>query len=402
MKQTSWFAIEILLFVFASPSAAQSFHPLNNVPGDDEAYAGAISADGTRVFGGSGLSNSLGPFTAVQWTAAGVPEPMAILPPDHRAIVWAATADGSIAVGQVSSGSYATYQMQAFRWTGEAGLVPLGDLPGGDVRSFAYGVSDDGQTVVGSGTRAEGISEAFRWMPSQGMQGLGFLPGKTKQSHAYDVSGDGSVVVGFSSRFEMQGDYHVVTQHEAFRWTAATGMIGLGDLEGGEFWSIANAVTDDGSVIVGGGWGENGTEAFRWTAETGMVGLGMLPSESGLEPYSEAYGVSGDGSIIVGVSTGHAMVWDERHGLRTIASLLTAGGVDLGAWRLLRAVDVSADGRVIIGYGVEGDGSEQPWVAVLPDDAFAVPEPAALAMTLVCVVALMLARSEPQPHGHPA
>ena len=49
-------------------------------------------------------------------------------------------------------------------------------------------------------------------------------------SSALDVSADGSVVVGVS-------DFG--SGPEPFRWTEAEGMVGLGDLPGGDFWSLA-------------------------------------------------------------------------------------------------------------------------------------------------------------------
>jgi hypothetical protein len=57
------------------------------------------------------------------------------------------------------------------------------------------------------------------------------------------VSGDGAVAVGVSGGYGGQ----------AFRWTAAGGMQGLGDLPGGAFSSGAGGVSGDGSVIVGTG-----------------------------------------------------------------------------------------------------------------------------------------------------
>ena len=38
---------------------------------------------------------------------------------------------------------------------------------------------------------------------------------------------------------------------EAFRWTTGGGMVGLGDLPGGNFYSDADGVSGDGSVVVG-------------------------------------------------------------------------------------------------------------------------------------------------------
>jgi probable HAF family extracellular repeat protein len=59
---------------------------------------------------------------------------------------------------------------------GAAPFVGLGDLPGGDLSSFALGVSADGSVVVGAGNSAAG-NEAFRWTAATGMAGLGDLPG---------------------------------------------------------------------------------------------------------------------------------------------------------------------------------------------------------------------------------
>ena len=53
------------------------------------------------------------------------------------------------------------------------------------------------------------------------------------------------------------------------------GFQGLGDLQGGRVFSKANAVSADGSVVVGETESEFGNEAFRW--ENGlMTGLGDL------------------------------------------------------------------------------------------------------------------------------
>ena len=62
---------------------------------------------------------------------------------------------------------------------------------------------------------------------------------------------------------------------------------GLGDLPGGIFNSQAYGVSANGSVVVGRGNSANGFEASRWTQETGMVGVGDL---SGGDFYSFAYG----------------------------------------------------------------------------------------------------------------
>ena len=75
-------------------------------------------------------------------------------------------------------------------------------------------------------------------------------------------------------------------------------MVGLGDLAGGELRSGAYGVSADGSVVVGlAAHRASGFEAFRWTSGGGMVGLGDLPGGSF---SSDADGVSADGSVVVG------------------------------------------------------------------------------------------------------
>ena len=199
--------------------------------------------------------------------------------------------------------------------------------PGGDFNSNSHGISDDGSVVVGSGTivgDSLNDNEAFRWTAGTGMVAMGDLPGGDFSSIAWGVSADGSVVVG-----ESEGG----SGTEAFHWTSSTGMVGLGDLPGGSFQSIAKAVSADGSVVVG--WSRNSLdnpEAFRWTSGTGMVGLG---------DNSVAEDVSADGSVVVGRSQGGASRWTSGTGI--------VGLGDLGGNLQSSAGGVSADGSVVVG-----------------------------------------------------
>jgi hypothetical protein len=88
-------------------------------------------------------------------------------------------------------------------------------------------------------------------------------------------------------------------------------LIALGDLPGGSFNSVANAVSGDGSTVVGFGSfasaTQAGTQAFLWTAGGGMRSLwdvlltqGVNPAASGWSELTEATGISLDGNTIVG------------------------------------------------------------------------------------------------------
>ena len=46
--------------------------------------------------------------------------------------------------------------------------------------------------------------------------------------------------------------------------------------------------------------------------------------------------------------------------------------LNLGDWRLTRVSDISADGRTILGLGINPEGDLESWVAVLPQSAVAV------------------------------
>src|SRR5262249_5952685 len=177
---------------------------------------------------------------------------------------------------------------------------------GGRVYSEVLGVPAEVAVVVGGGTTASSGPnfEAFRWTAATGMVGLGDLQGRaglSVSSLAQGVSADGSVVVGFGRLRRGVGEF--VYDFEPFRWTQAGGMVSLGSLMGQD--GEARGVSADGKVIVGNFPGENSpelgrarTEAFRWTAESGYVSLGVLPTAF----HSNAAAVSADGSVIVGFS----------------------------------------------------------------------------------------------------
>ncbi len=217
-----------------------------------------------------------------------------------------------------------------------ASFQALGYVPGKDWVSQAYAVSADGLVVVGI-SRDHGFTAAFRWTAEDSMQNLGYLSGENT-TVALGVSANGSIVVGWSQKTG-SGDI------EAFRWTESGGMVGLGDLAGGPFLSYGYGVSADGSAVVGTSWSASGFEAFRWTVSGGMVGLGDLP---GGEFHSQAYGISSDGLVVVGsgwsAENAHeAFRWTESEGMVSLGLLPGDGSI------ATQAFAVSADGSVVVG-----------------------------------------------------
>ena len=76
---------------------------------------------------------------------------------------------------------------------------------------------------------------------------------------------------------------------------------------------------------------------------------------------------SGKESTIASSALGdEAMVWTQATGVRTLSSMLQASGVDLTGWLLTNALDISGDGRTIVGQGIH-NGSNVGYVAVIPE-----------------------------------
>ena len=343
----------ILTCAAFSIAAVQSaeFLGLGYLPGACcQADAFGVSADGTVVVGFSPDGSER--MQAFRWTKARGMVGLGFLPGDSRSLAWGASADGAVVVGESNNDT----GEQAFRWTEAGGMVGLGFLPG-DTHSWATGLSADGRVVVGVSSSQPGIRDrAFRWTEADGMVGLDHPPGVTR-SKAYAVSADGTVAVGSYSDIGTQ----------AFRWTEADGMVGLGHLPGRGF-GRAWGVSGDGSVVVGTeGASPYPFEAFRWTEAGGMESLGFLPG--GME--SGANGVSADGNVIVGWSETNnartAVRWTEIGGMESLPDLLSSNGVDMTAWDVFSALDVSADGSVIVGSAIEFSSFWQGYIADLSD-----------------------------------
>jgi probable HAF family extracellular repeat protein len=210
-----------------------------------------------------------------------------------------------------------------------ASIVGLGWLGPGVNYSGAFGVSADGGVVVGVSR-----DEAFRWTSASGMVGLGTPPVQWpvtwQNSHAHGISGDGKVIVGMGQGSQANA--------EAFRWTAPGGWQALGSDVIGSSAAPAYAASFDGSVIVG----TSGGAAFRWTTASGIQSIGN----------GSANAVTPDGNVIVGGSgSSGAFRWTLAGGTTFL------GDLDGGAfWS--HAYGVSQDGQAVCGYGISAFGNE--------------------------------------------
>ena len=344
---------------------------------NNQGTAHGISADGLTVAGAVSFSSG---DVATTWTPDGTATNLN-LGSWTRAI---AASDGGAAVAGWS-GSTAR---DAFRWTPAGGMVSLGGLPGIPL-SQRYDqptdITPSGAVIVGgAGTQSTTSTRAFRWTAATGMVSLGLLAGSNQPATtASGVSDDGNVIVGTA--------HGSADPNQPFRWTPAAGVHALAGLPAGSFGS-AQDVSGDGTVVVGSlrlGRTIPNWEAFRWT-EAG--GLTFLPRPTGGDAdRASATATNADGSVIVGQTVddavGRAAIWidGQQH---TLESLLTAAGADITGWSFFEAVDVSADGRTIVGRGTLASVGTVGFVAVIP-------EPSLGGMAVgVCAVALAAMRRQ--------
>src|SRR5216683_8090328 len=123
-------------------------------------------------------------------------------------------------------------------------------------------------------------------------QALGQMPGvwPAAGTYASGISGDGSTIMGYGWVCLNGGSSCSSSDTVlAYRWTVAGGYQILGTRGGSDFFG-AGAVSNDGSVVAGEHALPNKFDAFRWTAAHGMVRL----------PMNIASAITGDGAMVAG------------------------------------------------------------------------------------------------------
>jgi probable HAF family extracellular repeat protein len=195
-------------------------------------------------------------------------------------------------------------------------------------------LSADGGSVTGTYAGSNGLQASFVWTKSGGFQDLGSVGGARTTANA--VSADGSVIVG-------EGSLNGGTDLQAFYWTSATGIVTLPQIGTGNL-SSAKAVSADGHTIAG---EANMTtslssnpglkHAFVWTSGTGMHDIDTIYDNS------VASLVNKDGSVIAGTGS--------LAGTTTVFRWTSAGMIDVGnlggTSATLKAM--SDDGSTLVG-----------------------------------------------------
>ncbi|MFN0132934.1 MAG: GC-type dockerin domain-anchored protein [Phycisphaerales bacterium] len=294
--------------------------------------AWGVSADSTTIVGES----SGPPYRPYRWSAA---TGLVVLSTGNSSgDAYRCSSDGSVVVGQWSG--------KPFRWTQTMGLVTLPPPPPAvSGPGIAYDVSGDGSVVVGSHGNASN-ERPFVWTEATGTQVLptpGFSGGWIQA-----ISGDGRVIAGF-------GTSTTLGFTRGYRWTAETGAVLIPLFPNAPLCVIIpSALNSDGSVMVG-FWEDAPAGVHRgFVWRFGQVPVSLLPP-SGYNT-SEAFDVSEDGTLAVGVvsinfSSARACVWKNGQPFLLTHFLAARGVVIPTNTTLFAATGVSANGRVIVGYG---------------------------------------------------
>ncbi len=222
--------------------------------------------------------------------------------------------------------------LQGFLTTGKYTIRHNGELvsgedfeniPGSDNTSSALAVNSDGSVIVGwGGGTGENPTRPFRWQNGI-MEALPVIgPDAIEQGYALDVSADGSRIVGYVTG--TNGTRPPRSRDDALLWIDGA-PITLGNLPGGTKGAVARAISDDGRIVIG---------------------------------ESDTTAIDGD----------HIFIWDELNGMRDLEEFLLDQGVDLNGWMdLSNAIDISADGSTILGYGHNAAGDYAPFIATIPE-----------------------------------
>ncbi|MBI5556146.1 MAG: thrombospondin type 3 repeat-containing protein [Deltaproteobacteria bacterium] len=215
-------------------------------------------------------------------------------------------------------------------WTTDGGMIPLAGTAKQDGYCEPTDINNRGQVIGwgGNGTSlfwdTDGtVMNIWNWAP------VGWVDWGWPQ--------------GLNDSGQVVGQCMSDRGGEAFLWSADAGMIGLGDLPGGAFYSMAMSINNNGQV-VGLGSSDSGAEVFLWSADKGMISLGSAGTNWCRGPFIN------DNGVVVG-SNGGAFFWTEETGKLSLNELIDPAS----GWHLDEAYDINNAGQ-IVGVGRDPAG----------------------------------------------
>ena len=351
---------------FAPEAWAASFYGLGGL-GESPGAAtntrlGGMSADGAELVGSAATVSGLGAFVYGEPTRR-----ITAIPVEAPGGLVESTAVGRVP-GASSSIRHTTGFSDAFlgtrTWIETADLdagtsnvefVPTGGPAGIDHRPVGIGLNRRVPVNSNAGS--------FYWDAATS----GFVSLPFAEVRAIDLAGTRIVAHSQNPNTGLES---------SFLWDETRGIRDLGALAGGGF-SEPFSISANGRIVVGRSESarSGGTlEAYRWHPDLGMHALDPIV-DGGLQSSARA---SSDEDTVVGdygpIGNRQAFIWAPHLGRRDLRMhLITQYGLanELANWTLTRATEISADGRIIAGNGINPLGQPEAWVVDLdgPDIA---------------------------------
>ena len=279
--------------------------------------------------------------------------------------------DGSLIATTGYFGDGADMRAAPEIWLGGTDWLQLPNLTLGD--ASPYGMSYDGQVLVGGASPAQGTTPQqmpWIWTAADGQQALGMMP-DTVWGEAWAVANGGHVAVGF-----FKASASDETRYGA-RW-----------IDGAPEWILdadgnhvgqAIGCNSDCSVIVGAGRDADSPQAWRWTEANGVEYLGT-PGDADPSALYYAFESSDDGTVIVGSyytidpllgAVNRGFIWTPADHMQDFSEFLALYGIDYGNdFSDLVVNSITPDGKAMLVNGGNADYVRQRAVVrLVPDDA---------------------------------
>lgn len=261
---------------------------------------------------------------------------------------------GNYNVGAVSDNGVVSMHTSAggvYKWNAAGGLVQIGSISNGYPAAGRTIVSNDGTKISSSVTNAAtGFNEistydvaTSTWVNRGGLVPTGW---DGSVSSTWGMSPNGNTIVGLG--FLTAANAHAV------KWDQVNGMVDLGSIVPGRS-SRANAINTAGTVIVG--WQDEPTgtrSGAKW-----QDGVESFITDNNGNNVGEAGGISADGNTIIGSAAPNPYVWNATSGLTYIthpnASFNFKGGATgisadgtrvIGFYRAFGAPPMSGEGFI--------------------------------------------------------
>lgn len=232
-----------------------------------------------------------------------------------------------------------TYDTASTSWTNHGGLVPTGW--DGHVSS-TWGMTSDGNTIVGLGWITAGNAHAVKWNATIGVTDLGsIVPNRSSRANA--INSDGSVIVGWQ-------DQDNGTRSGA-KWV--DGVESFITDANGDYVGEAGDVSADGTTIIGASM----PNPYVWNSVNGLTYI--THPNSSVFFRGGATGISADGKTVVGFfrafasppMSGEGFIWTSAGGRVNLNDHATGLGINTQGVNMALPLAISQDGKKIAGVG---------------------------------------------------